>query len=301
MVSSPWGPLTVRDAHVHFFSHKFFTLLAAQKPSLRAEDLPGLLGWDLPSSEDPAVLADRWVEELDRYLVDTAALIASLPPDVSSVSAAVQRHPHRFHGFAMFDPMHQDAAAVLGANPGIQALCLFPALHRYSLHEPRVLDAIRACARKTAVFVHCGSLSIGVRKKLGLPNLYDPRFSNPLDLEFLAHTCPDVRFIIPHFGSGMFREALTVAAQCPNIYLDTSSTNSWMKIEGLDLRGVLHRAYDVLGPRRLVFGTDSSFFPRGWNKAIFDAQSTAWYELGIRKEEADLIFSANLAHILDFS
>ncbi len=297
--SSPWGPLNVRDAHVHFFSHRFFTLLAAQKPGLSISDLPEKLGWDIPQAEDPAALATQWIHELDRHGVESAALIASLPPDVTSVVAAIKLHPTRFQGFAMFDPMKQDASEV--TSQGIRGLCLFPALHRYSLHEPQVLEAIQQCKGRAAVFVHCGSLSIGVRKKLGLPTAYDPRFSNPLDLEALAHQNPDVRFIIPHFGSGMFREALMVAAQCPNVFLDTSSSNSWMKIEGLDLRGVLHRALDVLGPKRLLFGSDSSFFPRGWNQGIYDAQVTAWYELGISKEDAEQIFCENLVRVLDFA
>lgn len=266
------------------------------------EELPNLLGgWQIPASEDPAILADHWIRELERHGVAKAALIASVPADISSVNAAVQLFPERFHGFTMFDPTHQDAAAILNDFPTIQALCFFPALHRYSLHEPKALEAIKACAGRAAVFVHCGVLSIGIRKKLGLPIAYDPRFSNPLDLEAIAHMHPNVRFIIPHFGSGMFREALMVATQCPNVYLDTSSSNSWMKLEGMDLRGVLHRAYDVLGPRRLVFGTDSSFFPRGWNRPVFETQATAWYEIGISKEDAELIFHANLDHVLNIS
>lgn len=299
VTSSPWGQLKVRDAHVHFFSHRFFTLLSAQKPGLSITDLPERLGWDIPTSEDPTALAAHWIAELDHHGVSSAAIIASLPGDVTSVAAAVKLYPNRFHGFSMFDPMQQDADVVL--SQGIQGLCLFPALHRYSLHEPRVTEAIRQCPGRAVVFVHCGSLSIGVRKKLGLPAAYDPRFSNPLDLEALAHKNSDVRFIIPHLGSGMFREALMVAAQCPNVYLDTSSSNSWMKIEGLNLNQILHRALDVLGPRHLLFGTDSSFFPRGWHRAVFDAQATAWYELGISKEDAEQIFCENLARVLDFT
>lgn len=295
---SPWGPLTVNDSHVHFFSHRFFTLLAAQKQGLRVEDLPALLGWQVPPSE-PSAFADQWISELDRHGVDRALLIASLPGDAASVAAAVSKHPDRFWGFSMFDPMHQVADSVLAQ--GIRGLCFFPALHRYSMHDPKCLDAIQACAGKAVVFVHCGALSIGVRKKLGLPMVYDPRFSNPLDLEWIAHAHPNVNFVIPHFGSGMFREALLVASHCPNVYLDTSSSNSWMHVEGLDLRAVLARALGVLGPRRLLFGTDSSFFPRGWNRAVFEAQATAWYELGIGKSDAELIFHENLARILHFS
>lgn len=67
---------------------------------------------------------------------------------------------------------------------------------------------------------------------------------------------------MPHFGAGYFREALMVASLCPNVYLDTSSSNSWRKFlvpqPGVD--EVFGRALEVLGQTRLLFGTDSSVF-----------------------------------------
>jgi len=65
----------------------------------------------------------------------------------------------------------------------------------------------------------------------------------------------------------------------------------------LDLRAVYRRALDVAGPRRLLFGTDSSFFPRGWNAQVFEAQTRALYEIGIPSETARLIFHDNLVHL----
>ena len=73
------------------------------------------------------------------------------------------------------------------------------------------------------MFVHCGALSVGVRKKLGLPSLFDMRYSNPLDVHPVAHRFPSLRFIVPHFGAGLFREALMLADLCPNVWLDTSA------------------------------------------------------------------------------
>jgi hypothetical protein len=94
-----WGELPISDAHVHFFSHGFFSALAAQRESTYDELRP-LLPWELPG-EDAAALADRWVAELDRHGVARATLIASVPGDESSVGVAVARHPDRFHGFFM--------------------------------------------------------------------------------------------------------------------------------------------------------------------------------------------------------
>ena len=86
---------------------------------------------------------------------------------------------------------------------------------------------------------------------------------------------------------------------CPNVYLDTSSSNRWMRYEEAhaDLRAVFRRALDVAGPKRLFFGTDSSYFPRGWNQEIFETQTKALYEIGITEETDRLIFHENLLQL----
>jgi predicted TIM-barrel fold metal-dependent hydrolase len=86
---------------------------------------------------------------------------------------------------------------------------------------------------------------------------------------------------------------------CPNVYLDTSSSNGWMRYqpEPLDLAQVFRRALDVAGPERLLFGSDSSFFPRGWHAAIFEAQAEALGRIGISAADARRIFGGNLEGI----
>jgi predicted TIM-barrel fold metal-dependent hydrolase len=182
---------------------------------------------------------------------------------------------------------------------GLNAICLFPAMHLYSIQDPRVEALLeQAAAHRCAVFVHCGVLSVGVRKKLGLPSPFDMRYSNPLDLHAVALRHPGVRFIVPHFGAGYFREALMLADLCPNVYLDTSSSNSWMRYEGLDLATVFKRALSVVGPNRLLFGSDSSFFPRGWNHDVFEVQARALHDLGLGLADARQILGGNLRRVL---
>jgi predicted TIM-barrel fold metal-dependent hydrolase len=301
-MESPWGALAIADAHVHFFSHRFFSALAEQK-HLPVSALEGLLGWQLPQP-DPEQLADAWVHELDRHGVSNTALIASVPGDAESVIAAVRKFPQRFYGYSMVNPTAPDAVTQAEralASGHIHGLCFFPAMHRYSIQDDRVsalLDLVAAHPPAIA-FVHCGVLSVGVRKKLGLPSHFDLRFSNPVDLHAVALRCPQIRFVVPHFGAGYFREALMLCDLCPNVYLDTSSSNSWTRYEEahLDLRTVFKRALDVAGPRRLLFGTDSSYFPRGWHAQIFETQSKALYEIGVDAETARLIFHDNLQHL----
>jgi hypothetical protein len=301
-IQTDWGEMTVSDAHVHFFSHGFFASLASQK-NAPVESLGPGLGWHL-TYQDPAMLAANWVSELDRCGVERAVLIASVPGDQQSVITAVRDHPQRFFGYMMVNPLLEDCVASVSSalqSGHMHGICLFPAMHCYSLHDTRVIALLDSVAQtKIAVFVHCGVLSVGVRNKLGLPSRFDMRFSNPIDLHSIALRYPQLRFVVPHFGAGYFREALMLCDLCPNVYLDTSSSNGWMKYEGaeLDLPKVFRRAIDVVGPQRLLFGTDSSFFPRSWNAEVFETQAKALSAIGASEETARLIFHENLQKLL---
>jgi predicted TIM-barrel fold metal-dependent hydrolase len=289
-MQTPWGNCDVADAHVHFFSRRFLEALGTQSGK-DPREVAALIGWDFPGNAEE--LALQWRDELDQYGVTRSVLIASIPGDEPSVIAAQAVVPGRFLAYAMMNPLAQDTV-----NPSLNAICLFPAMHGYSMHDPRV-DAIlaQAATHRQAVFVHCGVLTVGVRKKLGLPSPFDMRYSNPMDLQAVAQRYPQVRFIVPHFGAGYFREALMLADLCGNVYLDTSSSNSWMRYEGLDLKIVFRRAIDVVGAGRLLFGTDSSFFPRGWNYPVFEAQTKALTDLGISSTDVRLILGENLQRI----
>jgi hypothetical protein len=302
-MESPWGDIPVFDAHVHFFSHRFFQQLAVQR-RCSLEEIASILEWRMPP-EQPEQLAAEWVEELVRHRVDRAVLIGSLPGEDASIEAAVRAYPKRFYGFFMVNPLASDSLpAVQKALAGgfLQGICLFPAMHRYSLHDDRVLAILEAASLHTGsvVFIHCGVLSVGVRAKLGLHSPFDMSHSNPLDVHHLALRFPTLSFVIPHFGAGLFREALMVCDLCPNVYLDTSSSNSWIKFQepGCDLRRIFERSLDIAGPRRLLFGTDSSFFPRGWHRAVFDQQAAVLSEIGITADQARQIFGENLQQVL---
>ena len=296
---TPWGDFAVADAHVHFFSRTFFSALGSQA-GRTAEQTAEAAGWVLPA-EDPAELARSWAAELDSHGVARAALIASVPGDEGSVESAVAACPDRFFGFFMVNPLEEGAVerVQIALRCGLHAVCLFPGMHRYALSDARADAVIQAAASfgGRAVFVHCGVLTVGVRKKLGLPSPFEMRFSNPLELHGPALRYPALKFIVPHFGAGYLREALMLADLCPNVYLDTSSSNAWMRYEGLDLKTVFRRALDVMGATRLLFGTDSSYFPRGWNSPVFEAQTRALLDLGISAADARLIIGENLLRL----
>ncbi|HYE73372.1 MAG TPA: amidohydrolase family protein [Blastocatellia bacterium] len=308
--ATPLGEIEILDAHAHFFSHRFFQTLASQSNELKQlenpfEKIAEKTGWEMPSP-DPVDLATRWQAELDRHSVSAALLIASVPGDEESVAKAIAAFPDRFRGGFFFDPTQPTAeqrARRAFNDLGLSVACLFPAMHSYSVSDCEGANIVAAIASEKpgrAVFVHCGALSVGVRKKLDLPCHFDLTKSSPLDLHKLAKRYPNTKFIIPHFGAGLFRETLMVADLCPNIYLDTSGTNQWIKYDPslTNLTQIFRRAIEVVGYDRLLFGTDSSFFPRGWNASVLEAQINSLLEIKADDKQVASVLGANLRSLV---
>ena len=147
-MQTPWGDFPVLDAHVHFFSRRFFDALGAQA-GRTAEQVATATGWDLPP-EDPAALAQIWAAALDAHGVAKSALISSVPGDEASVAAAVAAHPDRFLGFFMLNPLEEGAVdrVQVAFRCGLHAVSLFPAMHRYSVHDAKVQPVLEEAARQ---------------------------------------------------------------------------------------------------------------------------------------------------------
>ena len=294
----------VNDAHCHFFSSSFLERLTERMSGLpdagRAAAVAARLGWSDPGATEG--LARTWVAELDRHDVARAALIASIAGDEDAVAEAVRLYPERFVGFFMFNPVAPDAPKRLQralSELKLRCVCLFPAMHRYAIDSETVGQVFEAAAaHRAAVFVHCGVLTVGVRGKLGLPSPFDLRLGDPLAVAAVASAFPQVPVIIPHFGAGLFREALMAADQCSNIHLDTSSSNGWMKYyPTLTLDMVFRQALSVVGAQRILFGTDSSYFPRGWQRGIHAVQVAAMKTAGASEMDRQLILGGNFERL----
>ena len=301
---TPWGEIEVQDAHAHLFSRSFFEALARQKGTDDVDTMVASLGWNVPPAHNEE-LAATWVSELDRHGVSKSVLMASVPGDEAAAADAVRAFPNRFYGYFMLNPMADGAEARARRafeDLGLQGLCLFPAMLRFSVQDPHMKAFYELAAEGPGriVFVHMGMLTVGVRAKLGLPSTFDMKYSNPIDLHRVALEHPGTNFVVPHFGAGYFREALMLASLAPNVFLDTSSTNSWTKtlVPPPTLAEVFARAIDVASPDRLLFGSDSSFFPRGWQMPVFEAQCAALDSLGLTLNEARAILGGNLSRLL---
>ncbi|MFQ5602249.1 MAG: amidohydrolase family protein [bacterium] len=293
------------DAHTHFFSYTWlehFQQLARSHGTHldSVEALAQKLSWEAPP-QAPDELGKKWVEEQDQYGVRRQVLFASKLNDAEFLSAAVQAYPDRLIGYVLIDPKQKNAREQTLYSLNIlnmKGILLFPAMHHFHVSDKKLVTLYEeAAAAEVPVFIHFGQLKIPIYEKLGLPENIKQEYAQPGDLKKTAREFPEVNFIIPHFGCGLFEEALQLASEFPNIYFDTASSNSWIQ-PPLTLKEVFQQSLQTLGAQRLLFGTDSSSFPRGWRNDIYETQLQILESLQISSREKAEIFGGNIARIL---
>ncbi len=64
---------------------------------------------------------------------------------------------------------------------------------------------------------------------------------------------------------------------------------------------MFRQALAVAGPERVLFGTDSSFFPRGWQQPIHAAQEAALRAAGVSDDDRARIFGGNFDRLFPVS
>ena len=297
------------DFHAHFFARSFFDALAAQSPQEGTPEeklarVTSATGIELPA-EDVGEHTSRWLAELDRHGVARMAAFASLPEEAPAVAEAARASNGRLVPFSLVNPCVEDAPAKverLISELGFRGVLMFPAMHHYTVDGAEARAVFEVLSRHNApAFVHYGLLVVKLRDLLGLPRVQDIQYANPLSLIPTANAHPEVPFIIPHFGAGLFRETLLAGAQCENIYVDTSSTNSWRRTQPGHpaLAQVFERALEVFSPSRVLFGTDSNVFPAGWRAERLAEQREALGSLGVTEADQSAIFGGNAAALIE--
>lgn len=295
------------DFHSHFFSLPFFKALAGQSdlPGSVEEKISNVAGFakiEVPSGVLDEHLA-RWLGEMDTYGIAHLVSFASLPEEVDTVSEAAGLADGRLTPFALVNPCADGAGDRTRElfERGFRGVLLFPAMHRYNLRGEEAAAVFGAVEEHGGVaVVHCGVLQVKLRDLFGLPRGYDINKANPTSLVPAANRFPGARFVVPHFGAGYLRETLMLGAMCENVFVDTSSSNGWVATqpEKLSLIDVFDRTLGVFGSDRVLFGTDSSVFPRGWRHDLYTLQREALGALGVSEADRARIFGRNAAHIL---
>ncbi|WP_428964256.1 amidohydrolase family protein [Micromonospora fluostatini] len=258
--------------------------------------------WGFPDPEPPAPdwrdEADRWAGELRRVGVRKAVFVTGGGND--AVADVVDRHPDLLLGFAHHDPYAPGAAAELEravTERGLRGLKLFAPLLRGPL-DGEDLDPLWGAAQRLGVpvLIHIGHYGSAGGLTVG-------RYGGPAELVRMARRFPELTVVVPHFGVQHVQDLLFAAWGCPNIHVDTSGSNQWVRWMPyrLTLEDLFRRCYETIGPHRIVFGSDSSWFPRGYVTRYLDDQLRICRELGLPDDHLRAIFAGNAERLLGLS
>ena len=126
------------------------------------------------------------------------------------------------------------------------------------------------------------------------------RYGTPDELARMARRFPELHVVVPHFGVQHVQDLLFAAWGCPNIHVDTSGSNQWVRWMPykLTLEDLFRRCYETIGPQRIVYGSDSSWFPRGYVTRYLDDQLRVCRELGMPDDHLRAIFAGNAERLL---
>lgn len=246
------------------------------------------------TDEEVARALGRWRDEADRYGLRAVNFVTGGGNE--RLADLVRRHPDRFTGFAhhALEPGAHEKLRTAVDEFGLRGYKLIAPLTDYPFEHPELRPVWEFCAeRSLPVLIHFGWLGRGG----GIVS--HPRLS-PLSLFEVARDFPEIPFVIPHFGVNTWADVLALAWSLPNIYVDTSGSNQWMRWMPypLSLDDLFRKAYETLGPERILFGTDSSYFPRGFSVRYLQDQLRTCYWLNFKDEDIRNIFGNNAARLL---
>ncbi|WP_273702732.1 amidohydrolase family protein [Thermoanaerobacter sp. A7A] len=300
--------IKIIDFHVHFPPVAGFEKPLWGSPTFTGEHLDyvnklrkrWLEEWDFPEPESRSLSgeeqAKRWAEEAEKNQIEKIVFVTGHGEN-DNLAKWIQLYPDKFIGFAYHDPQFPDAREKLAYAVevlGFRGYKMFAPLIDCPLDDPKLKPIWEYCAdKKLPVLIHFGTMGGGggVVEHINI---------NPLSLANVARTYSDIPFVIPHFGAGFWGELLRLAWSCPNIYIDTSGSNQWVRWMPypLDLESLFRKAYETVGPERIIFGSDSSWFPRGFARRYLQDQMRVCRQLNMKKEDLELIFGKNAARLL---
>ncbi len=184
------GLFKIFDSHIHFYSNAYFRFLIRQKTNrvdigTELKNLATKGRIEIPG-DDPILLAKRWIEILDKWKIERAALFSSIPGDEDSVVKAVQAFPTRFTGIFTIDPnsnlLMSNAEKRLKQDK-LRGILLCPSLYHINVGDPWLDPLFKLCQEaKALIFTQFGKISIKPRDYAGMQSSIDDGYANPRDL-----------------------------------------------------------------------------------------------------------------------
>jgi len=185
---------------------------------------------------------------------ETATGRPRIPNEV--VADACRLYPDTFTGFGSVDP-HKSNAAIDEveriAELGLKGVKMHPSLQAFAPDDERYWPIFaRIEERGLIALFHTGTSGIGARQPGGQGIRLD--YAQPIRLDPVAATFPNLRIIAAHFGWPWHLEMLAIALHKTNVYIDISGwAPRYIPAEVVrEMKGRLQSQF--------LFGSDYPFF-----------------------------------------
>lgn len=293
-------PSAIIDAHLHLVTATMIQRLRERPQTLRdravqqarprgmslEERMRKLQGMTLEEQ------AAQWLAAFDQAGVDGGVFIA-VGEGNDELAGFVAINPDRLHGVgSLTDPRHPDAARTVRTfrSRGLSALKLYPPIQRFLPNDRAFYPIYEACAEEGVPIIFHFGITVGA--------FYDLSYASPLPLSAVIKEFPEVTFVIAHFGAGFLRETLFLAYHTDNVCVDTSGTNNWRLYHPGEpsLEQVFRDALRTFGPRRILFGTDSTVWD-GFRHHILKEQLEVLDRLELSPADRALILGQNARRV----
>ncbi len=241
------------------------------------------------------VAAERWFQDINEKGIEKVVFVSGGGDE--RLSKIISRHPDRFIGFAHVYPFEENAAEKLEkaiTEYGMKGYKLLAPAFNIPLNDKSLYPLWEVCkAYDIPVLSHFGILGAGGGVPTGV-NI------SPMILEQIALDFPTVNFIVPHFGAGYPTELLHLCWTRPNVFVDSSGSNQWVRWMAYDLTltDLFRKFYQTIGPERILFASDSSSFPRGYSYTYLEEQHKIMRFLGFPERDIEKILYKNSAALL---
>ena len=195
------------------------------------------------------------VNEMDLLNVDKAVLLVVAPilplrnNNTELWLKALQESPHkdRFILFGALDhPLNPSAPEQVKwlYKMGIRGIKMHPTMQQFAPDNPKMNRVYEVAQRLgMQIFFHAG--------RAGIEPGYTQQFARMKNYIEPAKNFPKLQFIYGHAGARDWEEAMVIARDHDNV---------WLEIEG---QGVyeLQKIMQVAGPEKMLYGSDWPFFP----------------------------------------
>ena len=161
---------------------------------------------------------DEAMKPVDRAIVFglTASAMGVRTPH-EDIAAIVKRNPSKYIGFMALDPCDRDALQQMDVcvhDLGLKGIKLYPTMQHFDIREERFGAFFeRAQKHRLPILIHFGASPFPQSRLC---------FSQPLLLDDVAITFPEIRFIIAHLGHPWQRDTVVLLRKHKNIFADIS-------------------------------------------------------------------------------